>query len=38
MRRLERLQAILILLQSKYVLTADEIAERFGVAVRTGLS
>lgn len=35
MRRLERLQAILILLQSKYVLTADEIAERFGVAVRT---
>ncbi|MFV1977280.1 MAG: helix-turn-helix transcriptional regulator, partial [Candidatus Scalindua sp.] len=35
MNRIDRLQAILIQLQSKRVITAREIAERFGVSLRT---
>lgn len=35
MNRLERLSAILIHLQSKKVVTAAEIAERFGISIRT---
>lgn len=35
MNRLDRLQAILIHLQSKKVVTAQEIADRFGISIRT---
>lgn len=35
MNRIDRLQAILIHLQSKKVVTANELAERFGLSIRT---
>lgn len=35
MNRIERISAILILLQSKSVVTAHEIGDRFGISVRT---
>ncbi len=35
MNRIDRLTAILIHLQSKNVVTANEIAERFGISIRT---
>jgi len=35
MTRIERISAILIQLQSKSVITAQEIADRFGISVRT---
>ena len=35
MNRLERISAILVKLQSRPVVTASEIAEQFGVSLRT---
>lgn len=35
MKRIERISAILIQLQSKSVVSAQEIANRFGISVRT---